>query len=206
MFDPGLIDLVMFLRQKGISDTRILEAFETVPRRYFVAPSLQSEAYANRPLPIACGQTLPAPLTLAMIAHFADLKPEHKILLVGTGSGYFAALLSKLVRRVYTLERYKTLCKSAEQRLSQLDITNIVIDHRDGLKGWAGQAPYDRIILVGAVDKRPKALEAQISKDGALFYVCDQQLMKYKCGGGTAQICTALDLSLIHISEPTRPY
>ena len=72
MFDPGLIDLVMFLRQKGISDTRLLAAFETTPRRYFVEPAFQDQAYANRPLPIACGQTLPAPLTLAMLAHFAQ--------------------------------------------------------------------------------------------------------------------------------------
>ena len=72
MFDPGLIDLVMFLRQKGISDTRLLSAFETTPRRYFVGPEFQDQAYANRPLPIACGQTLPSPLTLAMIAHLLN--------------------------------------------------------------------------------------------------------------------------------------
>ena len=192
MFDPGLIDLVMFLRQKGISDTRLLSAFETTPRRYFVEPAFQDQAYANRPLPIACGQTLPAPLTLAMLAHFAQLSAEHKILLVGAGSGYFAAILSKLVRRVYAAERYKTLCDSAEARLMQLDVTNVVIDHRDGLRGWAGQAPYDRIILTGSVKAFPKPLKAQLSDKGACLYVMDGQLMRYQ--GGQTQICTALDL------------
>ena len=192
MFDPGLIDLVMFLRQKGISDRRVLEAFETIPRRFFVEPSLQDQAYANRPLPIACGQTLPAPLTLAMIVHFAKLDTEHKTLLIGAGSGYFAAILSKLVRRVYAAERYKTLCKSAEARFSQLEITNIVMDHRDGLKGWAGQAPYERIILAGSTTSLPKALIQQLSADGLCLYVADGQLMKYQ--DGDTHICTALDL------------
>lgn len=195
MFDPGLIDLVMFLRQKGISDTRLLSAFETTPRRFFVEPGFQDQAYANRPLPIACGQTLPAPLTLAMIAHFAKLDSEHKILLVGAGSGYFAAVLSKLVRRVYTVERYKTLCQSAELRFSQLEITNIVTDHRDGLKGWAGQAPYDRIILAGSVGSLPKALCAQLSSDGQLLYVSGDNLMKYQ--DGEAAVCTSLSLPLL---------
>jgi len=195
MFDPGLIDLVMFLRQKGISDTRLLSAFETTPRRYFVEPAFQDQAYANRPLPIACGQTLPAPLTLAMIAHFAKLAPDHKILLVGTGSGYFAAVLSKLVRRVYTVERYKTLCQSAELRFSQLEITNIVTDHRDGLRGWAGQAPYERIIVVGAVGSAPKALCDQLSSEGQLLYVTGDSLMAYR--DGQARVCTSLSLPLL---------
>lgn len=195
MFDPGLIDLVMFLRQKGISDTRLLAAFETTPRRYFVAPEFQDQAYANRPLPIACGQTLPSPLTLAMIAHFAKLEAEHKILLIGAGSGYFAAVLSKLVRRVYAAERYKTLCQSAELRLSELGITNVVIDHRDGLAGWAGQAPYDCIILAGEVESLPENLKDQLTKDGVCLYTCAGALMKYQ--GGELTNCTALDMPLL---------
>lgn len=179
MFDPGLIDLVMVLRRSGISDARILEAFETTPRRYFVEAQYYSEAYDNRSLPLPCGQTLPPPLTLAKIAHFAKLEPEHKILLVGAGSGYFAALLSKLVRRVYALERYKTLCDIAEARMSALEIPNVVIDHRDGLEGWAGQAPYDRIILTGAIETRPAELEAQLGAAGHMIYVQAGALMRF---------------------------
>ena len=192
MFDPGIIDLVMFLRQKGISDTRLLAAFETVPRRYFVEPAFQDQAYANRPLPIACGQTLPSPLTLAMIAHFSRLESEHKILLIGAGSGYFAAVLSKLVRRVYAVERYKSLCESAEARLLALEITNIVIDHGDGLKGWAGQAPYDRILLTGSVGTCPEDLTAQLSATGCALYVQDDHLKLWQ--SGESRVCTALDL------------
>jgi protein-L-isoaspartate(D-aspartate) O-methyltransferase len=180
MFDPGLIDLVMFLRRSGISDARVLEAFEITPRRYFLESKYHGDAYANRSLPLPCGQTLPPPLTLAMMAHFAGLKSEHKILLVGVGSGYFAAVLSKLVRRVYALERYKTLCETAEARISVLEIENIVIDHQDGLAGWAGQAPYDRIILSGQVDKRPQALAGQLTPLGRLLYVRDGQLRAFE--------------------------
>jgi len=185
MFDPGLIDLVMFLRRSGISDARVLEAFETTPRRYFIDAQYYSEAYANRSLPLPCGQTLPPPLTLAMIAHFAQLKAEHKVLLIGAGSGYFTAVMSKLVRRVYALERYKTLCDLAEARMSALDITNVVIDHRDGLLGWAGQAPYDRIILTGVVNSLPEGLKEQLAATGRLLYVkageliiCDSEAEK----------------------------
>ncbi|MEP6343506.1 MAG: protein-L-isoaspartate(D-aspartate) O-methyltransferase [Maricaulaceae bacterium] len=197
MFDPGLIDLVMFLRQKGISDTRLLSAFETTPRRYFVGPEFQDQAYANRPLPIACGQTLPSPLTLAMMAHFAKLEAEHKVLLIGVGSGYFAAVLSKLVRRIYAVERYKTLCESAEVRLSALEIVNIVIDHGDGLKGWTGQAPFDRIVLTGSVESVPKHIIKQLSEQGLLLYVQEGVLMIWK--DGHARSCTTLDLPPIEL-------
>lgn len=179
MFDPGLIDLVMRLRRAGISDARILEAFETTPRRYFVDPQYYAEAYGEHSLPLPCGQTLPPPLTLAKLAHFSALKTEHKVLLIGAGSGYFTVLISKLVRRVYALERYKALCEMAESRMSALAVTNIVIDHRDGFKGWAGQAPYDRIILTGAVDKRPDNLSAQLTDMGEMIYVTAGALMKY---------------------------
>ena len=93
------------------------------------------------------------------------------------------------------MERYKTLCQSAELRFSQLEITNIVTDHRDGLKGWAGQAPYDRIILAGSVGSLPKALCAQLSSDGQLLYVSGDNLMKYQ--DGEAAVCTSLSLPLL---------
>jgi len=179
MFDPGLIDLVMGLRRAGISDARILEAFETTPRRYFIDPKYHGEAYGEHSLPLPCGQTLPPPLTLAKIAHFSALSAEHKVLLIGAGSGYFAVLISKLVRRVYAVERYKTLCETAEARISALEVTNIVIDHRDGYEGWAGQAPYDRIILTGAVDERPDHLAAQLTNTGDMIYVMAGGLMKF---------------------------
>lgn len=197
MFDPGLIDMVMFLRQKGISDTKLLAAFEATPRRYFVEPAFQEQAYAIRPLPILCGQTLPSPLSLAMVAHFAKLGAEHKVLLIGAGSGYFAAVLSKLVRRVYAPERYKTLCRSAETRLTELGITNVVVDHRDGLEGWAGQAPYERIILTGEILELPQVFIDQLSADGLCLYVSDGQLMKYH--NGVKSFCTTLDLPRLEI-------
>lgn len=182
MFDPGLIDLVMFLRRSGISDARVLEAFETTPRRYFLDPQYVGDAYGNHSLPLPCGQTLPAPLTLAKIAHFSDLASEQKLLLIGAGSGYFTALLSKLVRRVYALERYKTLCDLAESRVLALDITNVVIDHRDGFNGWEGQAPYDRIIITGSIEARPQELEDQLAESGRLIYVQAGALRVYERG------------------------
>ncbi len=192
MFDPGLIDLVMGLRRAGISDGRILEAFETTPRRYFLDPQYYGEAYGEQSLPLPCGQILPPPLILAKLAHFSALNAEHKVLLIGAGSGYFTALISKLTRRVYALERYKSLCEMADARLSALGITNVVMDHRDGFDGWSGQAPYDRIILTGSVESRPQKLEAELSPFGRMVYVCSEGLKIYEGGVETLKINMAL--------------
>lgn len=194
MFDPGLIDLVMYLRRRSISDTDILAAFETTPRRYFVDKTYMDVAYDDRPIPIDCGQTLPAPLTLAMMAHFAQLRPDHKVLIIGTGSGYFSAIVAKLVKRVYSVDRYKTLCEQAEQRIHALGIPNIVIDHRDGSHGWAGQAPFDRIIICAEIGKIPKRLIAQIGTKGHILYGKDARLWRYENGEETALIDMELPL------------
>jgi len=114
MFDPERIDMIMALRGRGVSDNAVLRAMELVPRRRFVALDLVSKAYDDTALPIACGQEISPPFDVAIMTQVLDLKPEHKLLEIGTGSGYHAAVLSHMCRRVYSVERYhgyKTLCQ-----------------------------------------------------------------------------------------------
>lgn len=178
MFDPGLMDMIMRLRGRSISDNNVLRAMEQVPRKYFVEDAQWDKAYDERTLPIACGQSISEPLTVAMMTQFLEAEPEHKLLEVGTGSGYHAAILSRLVRRVYTLERYQSLIAYAEARFRRLDITNIVTRHADGKRGWKGQAPFDRIIVTGGVKTLPKSLIDQLKEDGVCVAVIGGQLSR----------------------------
>ena len=109
MIDPGLMDMIMALRRSSVSDTDVLRAMESVPRRHFVPDMLWEKAYDDRSLPIACGQSISAPLTVARLTQLLDLKPDMKLLEIGTGSGYHAAVLSKMVTRVYSIERTNSL-------------------------------------------------------------------------------------------------
>jgi len=162
------IRLIMMLRQSGITDTAVLAAIERIPRETFVPEPFLDQAYENRTLPIGHGQTLSQPEVVALMTQALELKPRHKVLEIGTGSGYQTAVLSRLARRVYTIERHKPLLKEAERRLTALRRHNIVTRHGDGSRGWKEQAPFDRIIVTAAASEVPTALVDQLAMGGIL--------------------------------------
>ena len=168
MTDPRAIELVMALRKQGITDTRVLSAIETIPRDVFVDRPFELNAYDNSALPIACGQTISQPYVVAFATQALEIDPKHRVLELGTGSGYQAAILSPLCRMVYTVERHKPLLAQAEERFKKLRLTNIVTRHGDGLKGWPEGAPFDRILLSAAVPEVPQILIDQLKPAGIL--------------------------------------
>jgi len=162
------IRMIMHLRKAGLADTRVLSAVERIPREAFVPPTFQDQAYENTALPIGHGQTLSQPIVVAQMSEALKAGPRMKILEVGTGSGYQAAVLSRLCRRVYTVERYKELLTVAERRFVDLRLHNITAQQRDGTKGWTEQAPFDRIIVTAAADDIPSPLLDQLREGGAI--------------------------------------
>ncbi len=163
------IGLIMQLRRRGIRDTRVLRAIERVPREQFVDEAFADHAYQDIALPIECGQTISQPFVVAFMTEKLELEPRHKVLEVGTGSGYQAAVLSYLCRRVYTVERWRELQKAAEQRLAQLKINNVTTIIGDGWLGWPPQAPFDRIIVTAAALDAPAALLDQLKEGGRMI-------------------------------------
>jgi len=167
--DTRVIQLLMELRKQGIGDTRVLAAMERVPRELFVAEQFLKHAYDNIALPITQGQTISQPYVVAYMTEALKLTDRMKVLEIGTGSGYQTAVLARLSRRVYTIERYRSLLTTAEKRLNELKITNVVTKLGDGNKGWAEQAPFDRILVTAAADSRPDGLLAQLSPNGGIM-------------------------------------
>ncbi|HEY0281770.1 MAG TPA: protein-L-isoaspartate(D-aspartate) O-methyltransferase [Rhizomicrobium sp.] len=158
----------MALRKQGITDTRVLSAIERCPREAFVDAPLAHSAYDNTALPIACGQTISQPYVVAYATEALEVGPAMRVLEIGTGSGYQAAVLSPLCRKVYTIERHKPLLREAEARFKALKLENIVTKHGDGLNGWPEQAPFDRILLSAAVPEVPQILIEQLKPGGIL--------------------------------------
>ena len=195
MIEPGLFDMIMRLRSSGISDTNVLRAMETIPRSAFVPDNLKMQSYDERDLPIACGQTLTAPLTTAIMCQTLDVRPEHKVLLIGTGSGYSTAILSKLCTRVYAVERYKTLSDAAEAQLKR-HAPNAVLRHGEGRLGWRGQAPFDRIMVCASVRMLPNALLSQLKPDGKMAAVVGNMLTTAKTRNGKTTETQVLKLTL----------
>lgn len=171
--------MIMALRSRGISDNAVLRAMELVDRKHFVQKAHWGEAYDERALPIACGQSLTSPMTTALMCQVLGAGREHKLLEIGLGSGYQAAVLSHIVTRVYAVDRYKTLLQEAEARFDKMGIVNVVTRHGDGRYGWKGQAPFDRIILGCGVKSVPKALQDQLTPGGRLVAVVDGTLMRF---------------------------
>jgi protein-L-isoaspartate(D-aspartate) O-methyltransferase len=168
MSDPRVAELLTTLRGQWIKDERVLGAIERIPRDAFVDRPFENAAYDNSALPIPCGQTISQPFVVAFATQALELDPRHRVLELGTGSGYQAAILSPLCRMVYTVERHKPLLTEAEARFRKLGLTNIVTRHGDGLKGWAEAAPFDRIILSAAVSEVPQILIDQLKPAGIL--------------------------------------
>ncbi len=166
--DPRKIRLIMALRQANVANPRLLGAIEQTPRDLFVPAMFAPRAYDNTALPIACGQMISAPLTIAVMIDALDLDARMKLLEVGTGSGYQAAVLARLARRVYTVERHRPLLIEAESRWAQLGLTNITARYGDGARGWPEQAPFSRMIVTAAAEAPPPALIDQLGRDGIL--------------------------------------
>ncbi len=163
-----IADLLLRLRQVGVTDRRVVSAIEAVPRDLFVRAEHQDTAYAERALPIDCGQTISAPVVVGMMTAALDVSDRDKVLEIGTGSGYQTAILAKLARRVYTIDRFRTLVKTAEARFETLRLTNITTMVADGAEGWPAQAPFDRIIITAADEAIPEALSEQVRVGGVI--------------------------------------
>jgi protein-L-isoaspartate(D-aspartate) O-methyltransferase len=163
------IRLIMQLRHAGISDTDVLSAIERIPREDFVPESFRDQAYENVALPIGQGQTLSQPQIVAAMTQALRANRRLKVLEIGTGSGYQAAVLAKLCRRLYTIERHRELLSVAEERFARLRLHNITCRAGDGSKGWPEQAPFSRIIVTAAAPDVPAALLDQLAPDGILI-------------------------------------
>jgi protein-L-isoaspartate(D-aspartate) O-methyltransferase len=167
--------LIAELRRAGIGDERVLAAMEEVPRELFVPPTFAEHAYDNVALPIGHGQTVSQPLVVAMMTASLELTDRHKVFEIGTGSGYQTAILAKLARRVFTIERYRPLHREAEARLQQLRLRNITFRFGDGTKGWPEQAPFDRIIVTAAAAEVPVMLTELLAIGGILVTPVGEQ-------------------------------
>jgi protein-L-isoaspartate(D-aspartate) O-methyltransferase len=164
-------ELLLALRQRGIRDLKLLRAIESVPREAFLPPALIEHAYADQALPIDCGQTISQPSLVALMTEQLRVGDRDKVLEIGTGSGYQTAILARLARRVYSIDRYRTLVAGAEKRLAELGITNVTCMVGDGSKGWPSQAPFDRIMITAAAPAVPQALVEQLRDDGGITVV-----------------------------------
>jgi len=167
-FHTKKAQLIMTLRGQGIGDATVLSALESVPRELFVPPALRQHAYENASLPIALDQTISQPYVVARMTEALRLTGRERVLEIGCGSGYQAAVLTYLCRRVYSMERLKPLLVDAENRLRDLRISNISLRHGDGVKGWPEAAPFDRIILTCGSAKIPDILLQQLKIDGIM--------------------------------------
>jgi protein-L-isoaspartate(D-aspartate) O-methyltransferase len=156
------------LRRRGIVDARVLRAMDQVPRENFVAPDYADEAYADAALPIACGQTISQPYVVAYMTEQLAVDRRHRVLEIGTGSGYQAAVLSRLAREVVSVERYRTLAETARTRLATLGYDNVMVVVSDGFKGHPERAPYDRIMVTAAAEEIPEPLTAQLGEGGVM--------------------------------------
>jgi protein-L-isoaspartate(D-aspartate) O-methyltransferase len=156
------------IKQRGVTTPRVLEAMSKVPRHYFVPPHLTHLAYIDSPLPINYGQTISQPYIVAYMTDIADIRPKDKVLEIGTGSGYQAAILGELAQEVYTIEIIPELGKKADRTLKKLGYDNIHIRIGDGYKGWPEEAPYQRILVTAAPEYIPPLLIEQLALNGKM--------------------------------------
>ena len=172
MIDNAAAELKMqfmfALRSKGVTDQRVLTAMETIDRAPFVRGIFSERAYDDTPLPIACGQTISQPSVVGLMTQALDIQPRDKVLEVGTGSGYQAAILSQLARRVYTIDRHRRLVREARAVFEAMDLANITTLSGDGSFGLPDQAPFDRIIITAAAEDPPGPLLAQLKVGGIM--------------------------------------
>ena len=156
------------LRGRDVRDPRVLDAMRKVPRHRFVPERVRSQAYADHPLPIGHDQTISQPYIVGFMSQALRVEPTHKVLEIGTGSGYQAAILAELAREVYTIEIVPPLAESAKALLAELGYTNVHVRAGNGYLGWPEQAPFDRIMVTAAPDEVPRALVEQLKVGGLM--------------------------------------
>lgn len=157
------------LKGRGITNADVLAAMESVPREKFVDKAYMSQAYDDNPLPIGSGQTISQPYIVALMTQALTIKKTDKVLEIGSGSGYQAAVLSELAGEVYTIEIHDTLATEAAERLKRLGYSNVAVKCADGYSGWPEHAPFDKIILTAAPGHVPAPLEAQLAEGGRII-------------------------------------
>lgn len=166
------------LRGRDISDPRVLEAMRRVPRHKFVPPAQEPFAYSDFALPIGHHQTISQPYVVALMTQALELKPGDRVLEIGTGSGYQAAVLSELVREVYTIEIVEPLASQARDRLQKLGYNNVSVRHGDGYKGWPEHAPFDAIVITAAAPEVPQPLIDQLKTGGRMVLPVEAEVMQ----------------------------
>ena len=164
----GKFDLLLDLKQQGVSDIKILNIIEDIDRSLFIDTNLKEKSNLNVALPIDCGQTISQPLVVAHMTQTLDISKKMRVLEIGTGSGYQSLVLSKLSRFVYTIERHNILLKKAKNLLQSLEINNVFFKHADGGLGWSDQAPFDRIIVTASAPEIPTKLLSQLVDNGIM--------------------------------------
>jgi protein-L-isoaspartate(D-aspartate) O-methyltransferase len=198
--------LILALRTQGVTDPKVLKAIEATPREIFTPELFRERAFEDSALPIACGQTISQPFIVGLMSQALKLDRRSRVLEIGTGSGYQTAILSKLARLVYTVERYRTLMREAEGRFKQLDLTNIITRFGDGGEGWPEQAPFDRIMVTAAAPGEPTALLQQLKPAGILVAPIGrgpvQTLRRYTGDGkGGFQVEDLIDVRFVPLLE-----
>jgi protein-L-isoaspartate(D-aspartate) O-methyltransferase len=174
------LELVASLRERGITDARVLAAIAAVPREIFVEEDYLASAYADNALPIACGQTISQPYVVAYMTEKLALEPDLEALEIGTGSGYQAAILARLCRHVYTIERHRPLHEEATARFERLGIGNITAIVADGSQGWPEARLFDRIIVTAAARDTPRRLLDQLAPGGRMIVPMGSRLFRQR--------------------------
>lgn len=197
------------LKARDITDARVLWALGRIPRHRFVRPALAGEAYADRPLPIDEGQTISQPYIVALMTQLLELRGPERVLEVGTGSGYQAAVLAELVKQVYTIEILPGLAAGARARLKALGYTNVEVRAGDGYQGWPDQAPFDAIIVTAGATHIPQALIAQLKEGGRLVIPVDvasgyQELLHGRKAHGRLITRSVAPVRFVPLIEPKR--
>ncbi len=176
--DPRKTSLLGALRKQGIADERVLAAIDAVPRELFVEDAFADQAYADQALPMSCGQTISQPYIVAFMTAALEVEVPQRVLEIGTGSGYQAAVLAGLCKRVYSVERFRTLADKAGERLKALKIKNVTQKVGDGSRGWPQLAPFDRVIVTAAATTVPKALVEQMAMGGIMIIPIEERAGK----------------------------
>jgi protein-L-isoaspartate(D-aspartate) O-methyltransferase len=192
-------------------DARVMKVMRTVPRHLFVPENLRNAAYQNRPLPIGHGQTISQPYIVALMTDLLRTKPEHKVLEVGTGSGYQAAVLSPLVKQVYTVEVIAPLAQQAGARLKSLGYGNVTVRHADGYEGWKEAAPFDAIIVTAAATHIPPPLIQQLKPGGRMIipvggpFTTQSLMLVEKDRAGKVRTRSVLPVVFVPLTRPKEP-
>ena len=190
---------------RGIRDERIINAIRSVPRERFFVPEMREGAFSDKSFPIGHGQTISQPYIVALMTQRLDLKPEHKVLELGTGSGYQTAILARLAGQVYSIERIKPLLDEAFERVLELGLRNVHFRYGDGTLGWPEEAPFDRILITAGAPEVPRALLLGHLKDGGIAVLPagsadDQMLVEVRREGNdlkVSDICPCRFVKLI---------